>query len=187
MNRRKVAIVVRGATHKVAPWHDPEWEIWGVPWITYPRVTRFFEIHEETYYTGPDAERDGNVALNAERWPGIPVFCTKSRAHAFKEPVHYPFREILDCLPIPFLEDSVAHMIALAIHEGVDELGLYGVHMMPEGRATMGAYFFHRASVTYLVGLAQGRGIKVTVAPGSPLFMSLYVQGRYGITDERRY
>jgi len=185
--KRKVAIVVRAATHQLAPWKNTEWEIWGVPWISYPRISRFFEVHEETYYTGPDELRDGMAAQNAERWPDVPVYCPASRAHAFKKPVRYPLKGILECLPIQFLEDSVAHMIACAIYEGVDELGLYGVHMMPERHAQMGAYFFHRPSVTYLVGLAQGRGIKVTIPPGSPLFMSLYVQGRYGITDERRY
>lgn len=151
-----------------------------MPWISYPRVSRFFEIHEESFYTGPDAERDGIVAQNADRCPDVPVYCTQSTAHRFKKPVPYPFREVMDCLPIAFLEDSVAHMVALAIYEDVQEIGLYGVHMM-------GAYASHRPSVTYLVGLAQGRGITVTIPPGSPLFMSLYVQGRYGITDERRY
>jgi len=180
MNPRKVAIVGRGSTYRAAPFLDTEWEIWGLPWISYPRVSRFIEIHEQTFYTGPDAERDSYVARNGERWPDVPVYCTESRAHAFKKPVPYPFKEVMDCLPFQFLEDSVAHMVALAIYEGVSEIGLYGVHMM-------GAYVSHRPSVTYLVGLAQGRGIKVTVPPGSPLFMSLYVQGRYGITDERRY
>lgn len=185
MNPRKVAIVVRAATHQVAPWKDTEWEIWGVPWISYPRVSRFFEVHEETYYTGPDELRDGVVAKNAQL--DVPTYCTASRAYVFKKPVPYPFKEVMDCLPIPYLEDSVAHMIACAIYEGVTDLGIYGVHMMPERHAAMGAYFFHRASVTYLIGLAQGRGVKVTIPPGSPLFMSLYVQGRYGITEERRY
>jgi hypothetical protein len=180
MNRRKVAIVGRGATCQAAPFSNTEWEIWGLPWISYPRVSRFIEIHEETFYAGPDEERDRYVAQNVERWPDVPFYCADSRAHAFKKPVPYPFRGVMDCLPIPFLEDSVAHMIALAIYEKVDEIGLWGVHMM-------GAYQSHRPSVTYLIGLAQGRGITVTVAPGSPLFMSLYVQGRYGITDERRY
>lgn len=176
---RKVAIVARGGTHAAAPWQDEEWEIWGLPWISYPRITRFFEIHEEEFYTGPDEMRDGVMAANAARWPEVPVYCTASRAHAFRVPVPYPLEAVMADIPIPFLEDSVAHMIALAIHEGVEELGLYGVHMM-------GAYASHRPSVTYLVGLAQGRGVKVTIPPGSPLFMSLYVQGRYGVTTETR-
>lgn len=189
MSRLKVAIVGAAATYRAAPFMDSGWEIWGVPWISYPRVTRLFEVHEETYYTGPDEERDGNVQRSCERWPDVPVYCTQSRAHAFPKPVPYPFREIMDFLPIPFLEDSVSHMLACAIYWGADEIGLYGVHMMPERleHARYGNHLFHRPGVTYLVGLAQGRGIKVTIAPGSPLFMSLYTQGRYGITTETRY
>ena len=40
--------------------------------------------------------------------------------------------------------------------------------------------------VAYMVGLAQGRGIKVTVAQGSPLFASNFVAGRYGLRGGRR-
>jgi hypothetical protein len=177
---RKVAIVGGAGTNVLAPFRQEDWEIWGLPWISYPRVTRFFEIHEEAFYTGPDEQRDGVVAENAEKWPDVPVYCTASRAHAFKNPVLYPLEELKQSIPTLFLEDSVAHMIALAIHEKVDEIGLYGVHMM-------GAYASHRPSVTYLVGVAEGRGIKVHVAPGSPLFMSLYFEGRYGISANTRY
>lgn len=149
-----------------------------MPWISYPRVDRFIEVHEQGFYTGADEERDRRMADSAAL--DVPTYCPDSRAHAFKKPVPYPFDEVLASLPIAFLEDSVAHMIALAIYEGCDELGLWGVHMM-------GAYQSHRPSVTYLIGLAQGKGIEVTIPPGCPLFMSLYVHGRYGITPETRY
>jgi hypothetical protein len=175
----KVAIVVRGGTSALAPWRDEEWAIWGVPWIAYPRISRFFEIHEESFYTGPDELRDGYVAANIRNYPDVPVYCTASMAHHFNAPVLYPFDEVIASLPVPFLEDSVSYMLALAIHERVDEIGLWGVHMM-------GAYASHRPAVTYLVGLAQGMGIKVTNCPGSPLFMSHYVHGRYGISTETR-
>lgn len=175
----KVAIVARGGTAGDAPWHDKEWAIWGLPWIAYPRVDRLFEIHEEGFYTGPDEVRDKFVADSCKRWPEVPVYCTASRAYMFKNPVPYPFEEVIASLPFPFLEDSVSYMIALAIYEGVDELALYGVHMM-------GAYASHRPAVTHLIGLAAGKGIKVTNCPGSPLFMSHYMHGRYGISTETR-
>jgi hypothetical protein len=47
-------------------------------------------------------------------------------------------------------------------------------------------YAAERPSVTYLIGLAQGKGIKVSIAPGSPLFMSCHVAGRYGLPGGRR-
>ena len=169
-------------THRATPWQDREWEIWGLPWISYPRVDRFYEIHEEGFYTGPDKERDDIVALNAKRYPDVPVYCTASRAHAFNNPKPFPLDDILSWLPIPYLEDSTSYMMAHAMHEGATEIGLYGVHMM--GRND---YVAHRPSVTYLVGLAQGKGIDVTVPPGSPLFASRYMEGRYGITTETRF
>lgn len=150
-----------------------------MPWISYPRVDRFFEIHEQGFYTGPDEERDGMIERNARLLPDVPVYCTASRAHLFKNPVPYPFEEVIKSLPFPFLEDSTSYQIALAIYEGCDELGLWGVHMM-------GAYASHRPAVTHLIGYAAGKGIKVTIAPGSPLFMSHYVAGRYGVSPTTR-
>ena len=47
---RKIAIVAKAATSANAPWHDEGWEIWGMPWISYPRVDKFFEIHEKIFF-----------------------------------------------------------------------------------------------------------------------------------------
>ena len=56
-----------------------------------------------------------------------------------------------------------------------DVIGLYGVHMMGRSEFT-----WQRACVTWLIGLAEGRGVEVYIPPGSPLFMSGYEAGRYG-------
>jgi hypothetical protein len=149
-----------------------------MPWISHPRISRFIDCHEQSSYTGPNEFRDGIMARNNEL--DVPVYCPESRFHAYRNPALYPLKGVMDFLPIPYLENSVAYMMALALYEGCEELGLYGVHMQ-------GPYIHHRPSVTYLVGLAQGMGINVTIPPGSPLFMSMYMQGRYGITTETRF
>lgn len=179
---RKVAIVGKAGTSGFAPWRDEEWEIWGMPWISCPRVTRLFDIHTQAFW-------DQNKRMTEESWIGayremysdIPVYCDASRMKAFVKPVEYPSAEIFASLPFAYLENTIAYELALAIYEGVDEIGLWGVHMMGTHE-----YAAERPSVTYLIGLAQGRGIKVSLSPGSPLFMSCHEAGRYGLPGGRR-
>jgi hypothetical protein len=181
---RKIAIVAKAGTSALAPWRDEEWEIWGMPWISYPRVTRMFEIHAQSVAdedTGDDRESVWLPKFMAKN-PDVPVYCHPSRAYAFPNPVIFPFEEVIASIPFPYLENTIAYQLALAIHEKVDEIGLWGVHMMGRSEFT-----WQRPSVIYLIGLAQGLGIKVTVAPGSPLFMSGYIGGRYGVMPGERH
>lgn len=177
----KVAIVARAGTSSLAPWRDTSWEIWGLPWIRYPRITRMFDVHTQTCM-----ENCGNDYYVKDEWldqfhtecPNTPVYCDKTRASKYKNAIEYPFEEIINFLPQPYLENSIAYQLALAIKEGAEEIGLWGVHMMARIEIE-----YERPSVTYLIGLAEGRGIKVYIPPGNPLFMSKYVDGRYGINE----
>ena len=45
---RQVAIVgLAPSTHDDAPYEDPDWEVWGLPWDNdrYPYFNRLFDIH----------------------------------------------------------------------------------------------------------------------------------------------
>lgn len=182
--KRSVAIVGKAGTSAFAPFRDESWEIWGMPWIVMPRASRFFDLHcEQVWNEGPrklgfDEWVDKGVAAS----PDAPVYCEPTRMGAYRNAIEYPLGDVMASLPIPFLENSVAYMIALAIFEGVDRIGLYGIHMMGSGE-----YAFERPSITYLVGLAQGRGIAVDIPPGSPLFISDFNAGRYGQAGGRRF
>ena len=180
---RKVAIIGKAGTSGNAPWRDTEWEIWGMPWISCPRVTRLFDIHTQERWAECKTQKDEDwLGHYRENCLDVPVYCDPSRFHVFNKPVEFPFEKIKIILPFYYLENTIAYEIALAIYEGVDEIGLWGIHMMGSGE-----YIEERPSVTYLIGLAQGRGIKVTIAPGSPLFMSCNVAGRYGLPGGKRF
>lgn len=177
---RKVAIVAKAGTSALAPWHDAEWEIWGLPWISYPRVDCFFDMHEQPLYEGARESY-----WKSEEWVKLldgskPVYTFPSRSH-LPGAVEYPLEEVSQSIPVPYLENSVAYMIALALHEGAEAIGLWGVHMR-------GAHEYEeeRPSVTYLVGLAQGRGVDVHIPAGNPLMASVWEDGRYGVTKRRR-
>lgn len=178
---KKVAIVAKGGTSSLAPWHDKSWEIWGMPWIKYPRVDLLFDMHEnEVYRTAlPHAED----YWKNEEWINSydkPLYCTKDRQH-LPYAMEYPMNEVIASIPFPYLENTISYMLALAIHNEVDEIGLWGVHMRGQYE-----YEAERPSITYLIGLAQGKGIKVSVVDGCPLFASVWEQGRYGVNNRAR-
>lgn len=181
---RKVAIVAKAGTAALAPFDDEDWEIWGIPWIFYPRVDYLFEVHTQEFCDSceADARDDAWLPEALRRYPDIPVYCDPSRLSVFPRAIEYPLERVLAALPIPYLENTIAYQLALAIADEVEEIGLWGVHMMGRGE-----FMWQRPSVTYLVGLAQGKGIKVTNVPGSPLFMSGYEGGRYGLKTGERF
>lgn len=181
---RKVAIVAKAGTSALAPWDDLSWEIWGLPWIKYQRVDCLFEIHTQAMVDESDKLRSMQKTWHPHYLKNCRdalVYCDKTREHLFKRVAHYPLEDVCKSVPVPFLENSVSYQLALAIHECVDEIGLYGVHMVASRE-----YMLERASVLYLVGLAQGRGIKVHIPDGCPLFMSAWLEGRYGVSHEKR-
>lgn len=64
----------------------------------------------------------------------------------------------------PYFDSSIAYEIALAIHEGFKEIMVVGVDLN-----TQGEYVWQRSGVSYLLGLAQGRGITVVLPDNCPL------------------
>jgi hypothetical protein len=182
---RRVAIVAKGPTNGSAPWRDANWEIWGLPWVTYPRVDLMFDVHTQAF-----ADCAGVEWFRKDTWHptfmaehgNVPTYCEPCRRHLFPAYRDYPLDAIKEWLPFHYLENSIAYQLAFAIHEEVDEIGMWGVHMWGSGE-----YQAERPSITYLVGLAQGRGIKVSNCPGSPLFMSIWAAGRYGVSPEKRF
>lgn len=175
----KVAIVAKGGTSAFAPWDDEEWEIWGMPWISHPRVSRLFDVHEEGAVDDEFNKRWEPYAL--ERYPGVPIYCPESRLHISPDTVPFPYEEMRAAFPRAYFENSIAYMIAFAIYEGATDIDLCGVHMMI-GADLNG----ERSSVMYWNGFAEGRGINLTTPAGSPLFMSLWEAGRYGVSNKRR-
>jgi hypothetical protein len=64
---------------------------------------------------------------------------------------------------VPF-GSQTAWMIALALAEGYDTIGLFGIHYQHETE-----YAEQRANAELWVGIAYGRGVKVVIPEGCPL------------------
>ncbi len=85
--------------------------------------------------------------------------------------VKYPIEEITKEFGTYFT-NSVSYMIALAIKFKYDEIELFGVEMELDKE-----YAHQRPSCEYFLGIAAGRGIKVTLPDQSPILRSRQLYG----------
>ena len=146
-----------------------------------PRVTRWFELHNPELYTWRQRRPDKHVEwLKAFHGP---VYLQEGD-QAIPNGVRFPLEEVWADLgrgvargdggeSYPYLTSSISYMLALAIHEGYDEIRLYGIDLN-----TQGEYAWQKAGCEYLLGLAQGRGITVWLPDNCPLLEgTLYGRG----------
>ncbi len=174
---KKVAILGFTDSHKLAPFGDPSWEIWGLNelYLMIPRWSRWFEIHSRSVYEA-DKKRTSDH-IYALRAMTCPVYMHQ---HYDDIPgsIPYPLMAIAQMFPNPgvggkpYLTNSISYMLALSIAEGFNEIALYGVDM-----AHSTEYQQQRPSCEYFLGIAQGRGIKVTIPPECELLKTDFLYG----------
>lgn len=70
----------------------------------------------------------------------------------------FPIHECVKEFGAPYFTNTIAFMIAYALLQGVKEIELFGVN-----QASSGEYFYEKAGVEYWLGIAVGRGVKVTI------------------------
>ena len=137
----KVAIVGCSQSKSLAPFDDLSFEIWGVnnlyPHI--PRANRWFEIHEifqqgETYLRRGDIKFRGQPVNDYLKTMGewtqeksCPVYMQR-KWDLVPTSIPYPVEEMIKKFG-GYFTNSVSWMIALAIHEGAEEIHVYGVDM----------------------------------------------------------
>lgn len=169
--RRKVAIVGGGPSRRKAPYDDPSWEIWGFSsraW-RYPRVTRWFEIHALTDLRQQLAgRRPGRRSfasyMRFMRNLDCPIYMQEPHP-ALPQSVPFPVEQLLETFG-PCFTSTVSYLVALAIVEGVDVIGLWGIDVRRK------EYMRQRPALQYLLALARERGIELEIARESSLRIS---------------
>lgn len=144
----------------LAPYADPDWTIWACSPAAAPHVRRvdaWFELHP---FTGADITPD-YVAFMAGL--GKPVYVIEPVPQLPKGVV-YPKDEMIKGYGPYFFTSSLSWMLALAIQQNPEEIGLWGVDM-----SATEEYGYQRAGCHYFIMLAQSKGIKITVPAQSDL------------------
>tara|TARA_R100000963_G_C4601261_1_gene74872 strand:- start:47 stop:646 length:600 start_codon:yes stop_codon:yes gene_type:complete len=168
---RQVAIVgLAPSTHDDAPYEDPGWEAWGLPWDNdrYPYFDRLFDIHplecirEATpSFYHPDYE-DRLRELDA------PLYMQQAYGD-IPNAIAYPLDEISSIVG-DYYNSSIAYMLAMAIVENVDKIGLWGVDMSGSGEpGHANEYRDERPNCEYLLGFAKAKGIEIYLPEECPL------------------
>jgi hypothetical protein len=175
-----VAIIgLSPTTHNQAPFGDEEWELWGLPWDEgyWVHYDRLFEMHDMRLLEKENSRRPSGY-LDRLREVDVPLYMQEEY---FPSAIKYPFE-----MTAQYINSSIAYMLALAIYEGHEKIGIYGVDMKAEDE-----YGYQKPNIEYLIGLAEGQGIEVIIPKESPLlkfngegimFANTYPKyvGRYG-------
>lgn len=155
----RVAIVgLSDTTREQVPWIDPSWEKWGLAWdSSWPRFDRLFEMHDIKLLESEHSKRSNDYL---ERLKETENPYMQEDYFGNKK---YPFDEIAKTTGYYF-NSSIAYAMAMAIHDQAEEIGVYGADM--KGSDEFG---YQKPNMEYLIGLAKGLGIKVTIPAESPL------------------
>lgn len=151
------------------PW-DADAEIWLLNEGSFhrldrrPRWDRWFEMHWPVYWQDPAYRR-------WLRLQGRPIYMLR-RHDDIPASVAYPLEEAIRFTGRPYFTDTFCYEIALAMMEGFEEIHLYGADLFDY-------YEYHneRPCVEYLLGRAEGMGIKVHVEPPSTLLREGWLYG----------
>lgn len=160
----KVAIVgLSPTTHDLAPWDDPSWQKWGLPWDEgyWLRMDRLFEMHDIKLLESEHSKRKHGYFERLATC-GVPLYMQDKDQDIYA--LRYPFEEVAKTIGMPYWNSSIAYALAMAIHDGADEIGIYGVDMAADDE-----YGYQRPNIEYLIGVAIGKGIKVIVPEQSPV------------------
>lgn len=184
----KIAILGTAQTSlKAAPFNDPTWKIWNMS-ANYQLQKRFdlwFEVHTPEVLL---AASNNNV-----QYLEFLKKCGKALVAAhpsqwWPDAQQYPVERIFNQFG-EYFTCTAAYQIAFAImlHEdnlkeggpGIDTIGLWGIDM---AAAEGGEYDYQKPCVEHYLGIAKGKGIKIYIAPESPI---LRTNAPYGFTNVR--
>lgn len=173
----KVAILGSTDSLKFAPWDDPSWTLVAHPCCR-PRCKRepdwYFDLHRPacfrtehkswnpTYYTWLKSLQ--TPIFMQEAWPDVPL--------SVRYPIERVEAEFASSVTGElFASNHCAYMFALAMMEGVEQIGLYGCQYAGAERGVQ------RESLIYWIGRFEQQGGRVVVPRKSN---SLLVQPLYG-------
>lgn len=157
----------------LAPYGNPDWEIWACSPGTYgaiPRSDRFFELHR---YEPGQPWFSPEYCEFLKNHPH--VYVAEERPEAFPNGRLLPIKEMVQAFSPYFFTSTIAYMFALAILEGYEKIGLAGIDMAAESE-----YESQRLGCQYFALIAKAKGIEIGVPPESDLFRPAPM---YGISE----
>lgn len=173
---KKIALIGSAPSSvRIAPYGNPEWEIWGCSPGAWPVAGQYahkwFELHRwepgQPWLTKEYCEF-------LQDFPGEVV--TSASIPAIKNHRVLETEKLVERYGPYFFNSSLSWMIAMAIEEGATTIGLWGVDM-----AATGEYGYQRAGCQYFAMVARSLGIEFGVPPESDLLRPAPL---YGVCEQ---
>lgn len=133
----------------------------------------WYEIHDRV--ENLETTLDGKVHVETLKHFPIPVF-TNEPWPDVPNAVLFPKEEVEKACGTEYFTSTPAWMIGLCIAMGYKEIQMHGIDMAQDTE-----YFEQRPCVEHLLGIAQGKGIKVVLPPTSDICKAV---GQYGFGKE---
>lgn len=182
-DKKKVCLVGYAETSRDQAWYDdPECEIWGVNMLYrfIPRADRWFQIHHDWNDSRkwPLSEAGGSP-IDVHQWmreSEIPIYMTQVEPD-IPMSVKYPLEDVASGGP-QYLTSSIAMMFALALHEGFQTIGLYGIEFVHGTE-----YEAQKPCLEYWMGRALERGVDVHKPEGCAILHQPHLYGYQDAPD----
>jgi len=160
-------------TRDMCPFDDKDAEIWGMNdlYRFVPRVDVLFQVHSRVKIE--EFPRTPTYLEWLQKNMNTPVYCHK-HYEDIPMSIPYPLQEIVNEFG-GYFTNGVSYLIALAIYMEYEEIHLYGIEMEHASE-----HLKQKPSVTYFIGLARGRGIKVWMPKESTLMRAPVLYGFEG-------
>jgi hypothetical protein len=171
--KRKIAIIGTAPQWQLAPFDDPEWEIWGIFGVVGcgKRFNRIYELHDKSVIE-PMADQHKSGVY----WETVSAlgenYITKDPYDKAPNAKRFDFDGKLKKYG-KYFASSASWLIAEAIDEGATTIGLWGINMASDSE-----YAYQKPSCTYLLGYARAKGVEIVIPESSEL---LSVPFQYGI------
>ena len=183
---RQVAIVGGGKSWARAPFTDQSWEIWAhsscCEGLARLRVDRWFDVHRPSVRAEPKkwSERYQRWLTDPSEGRTAPVYvldgCLAQPDVPTIENADIPNHVVLPWEEMQawlvsrgstdreYVTSTGAWMLKLALFEGVDTIGIWGIDYEEHGE-----YLVQRPCMEHWIGFARALGVKVYVTPSSNL------------------
>jgi len=179
---KKVCFIGRGASWRLAPFLNPEYEIWGISdcYAFLPKADRWFEMHEydrmKSYTPREMLEANHFKELDKLDMPVYMHDCIPEVKQSIKYPIEFMTERFPD-----WWTNTLCYMFALAIDEGFEEISIYGVDM-----ANPDEFEEQIPAMAKWIGYCVAKGITVNVPETSILRNLDYLYGYEDIHRETR-
>jgi len=172
---KKLAIVGTSYNNELAPYHDQDYEIWGMAFALIQsevkRIDKIFELHLKSEYSQDTSQFIYDTEL--------PVYMQK-KDKKVKNCLLFPFEEIRKKYG-DYFTSTWALALVFAIEEGFKDIELYGINFETDRERTI-----ERACIEYYIGYFRGLGYKITLPESCPLLKSNYFYGLDDILKHRK-